>query len=121
MFFVNKQYIIINGYRVNKMYQVIREQIRPNVNVNFFSIHMCAPAVAEYWNTNIIDSGKQISNTHTLSDDGLTLTSVMLYRSKDDWYDMTSDEYLNKELFTMQNNYNKDNNITRLFKSAIEL
>lgn len=111
----------MNGCNVNNMYQVIREQIRPNLDVRFFSITMCDPEVAEYWNTNIIGTGKQISNVHTLSGDGLTLTSVMLYRSRDDWHSMTSDEYLNDTLFVAQNSYNKTNNITRIFKSAMEI
>lgn len=121
MLFANKLYITMNGCNVNNMYQVIREQIRPNLDVRFFSITMCDPEVAEYWNTNIIGTGKQISNVHTLSDDGLTLTSVMLYRSRDDWHSMTSDEYLNDTLFVAQNSYNKTNNITRIFKSAMEI
>ncbi len=51
--FANKRYITMNGCNVNNMYQVIREQIRPDLNVKFFSITMCDPAVAEYWNKSI--------------------------------------------------------------------
>ena len=55
------------------MYQVIREQKRPNIDVNFFSIAAsCGQEVVDYWNTEIIGTGKQISNSHTLSEDGFT-------------------------------------------------
>jgi hypothetical protein len=103
------------------MYQVVREQIRPSVDIEFFSVIKHVPAVANYWNDNIVKTGKHISSVHSLSDDGLVMTTVMTYSSKDAWYDMTSDEYLNDNLFSVQREYNKKHNIIRIFKSAIEL
>ena len=103
------------------MYQVIREQYRPNVDVKFFSIHMCDAEVVKYWVTTYVDSGKQVNSTHTLSDDKLTLTAMFLYRTRDEWHEMTADKYLNETLFKQQTEYNKENNITRIFKSAFEI
>lgn len=103
------------------MYQVVREQIRPSIDVDFFSVVKHAPEVAKYWNDNIVKTGKHISSLHTLSDDGLIMTTTMTYASKDAWYDMTSDEYLNDNLFPIQREYNKNNNIIRTFKSATEI
>ena len=103
------------------MYQVVREQSRPNIDVKFFSIHMCDAEVINYWGTTYVDSGKQVNSTHTLSDDKLTLTSMFLYRTRDEWHEMTADKYLNETLFKQQTEYNKENNITRIFKSAFEI
>lgn len=103
------------------MYQVIREQTRPNTDVNFFSISSCGQEVVDYWNNEIIGTGKQISNTHTLSEDGLAITSVILFESKEAWQEMIADPYLNEKLFVSQDAYNKDNNIVRIFKSAKEI
>jgi hypothetical protein len=104
------------------MYQVIREQKRPNIDVNFFSIAAsCGQEVVDYWNTEIIGTGKQISNSHTLSEDGLTLISVIVFKSKEAWQEMIADRYLNENLFVTQDAYNKDNNIVRIFKSAKEI
>lgn len=103
------------------MYQVIREQKRPNIDVSFFSITSCGQEVVDYWNNEIIGTGKQISNIHTLSEDGLTLTSVILFKSKEAWQEMISDRYLNENLFVAQDAYNKDNSIVRIFKSAKEI
>lgn len=102
------------------MYKVVREQIRPSIDISF-SVARLAPEVAKYWDETYVLTNKQLSSEHTLSDDGLTMTTVMIYASKDDWYDMTSDPYLNETLFVMQREYNKNNNITRIFKSATEL
>jgi hypothetical protein len=49
------------------------------------------------------------------------MTTTMIYASKDAWYDMTSDQYLNDTLFVIQREYNKNNNIIRTFKSATEI
>lgn len=119
--YVNKLHTTMNGYKINNMYQVIREQYRPNVDVKFFSIHMCGEEVIKYWDTKIVDSGKQVSSTHTLSQDGLTLISTFLYRSRDDWHEMAADKYLNNTFFKQQTDYNKENNIIRIFKSAFEI
>lgn len=103
------------------MYQVIREQKRPNNDVKFFSITTCGQEVVDYWNREIIGTGKQISNSHTLSEDGLTLTSVILFKSKEAWQEMIADRYLTENLFVTQDAYNKDNGIVRIFKSAKEI
>lgn len=103
------------------MYQVIREQIRPNTDVDFFSITSCGQDVINYWNTEIINTGKQISNTHTLSEDELTLTSVILFESKESWQEMIADRYLTENLFAPQDAYNINNKINRIFKSAKEI
>jgi hypothetical protein len=63
----------------------------------------------------------RISNTHTLSEDGLTLTSVILFESKEAWQEMIADRYLNENMFVAQDAYNKDNKIIRIFKSAKEI
>lgn len=103
------------------MFTVVREQTRPNIGVEFFSaVEHCPPEVIDYWNKAIVLTGKQISSTHKLSDDGLIVTTVMVYRSKDDWHDMTSDKYLIKNLYQVQEEYNYNNNITRVFTSAVE-
>lgn len=103
------------------MYQVIREQIRPDVDVGFFSITTCGQEVVDYWNNEIVGTGKQISNTHTLSEDGLTLTSVILFESKEAWQSMIADKYLNENMFVAQDAYNTNNKIIRIFKSAKEI
>jgi hypothetical protein len=103
------------------MYQIIREQIRPSIDVDFFSIAKHAPEVVKYWDDTIVKTRKHLGSTHTLSEDGLTMTTVMIYASKDAWYDMTSDQYLNDTLFVIQRAYNKNNNIIRTFKSATEI
>jgi hypothetical protein len=119
--YASKQHTTTSGYKVNNMYQVIREQTRPNIDVKFFSIHMCEDEVIKYWDTVIVDSGRQISSTHTISEDGLTLTSTFLYRSRDDWHEMAADKYLHTTLFKQQTDYNKQHNIIRIFKSAFEI
>ena len=103
------------------MYQVIREQVRPSTSVDFFSVTKHAPEVAEYWNNTVVKTAKHVSSTHSLSEDRLTMTTIMIYASKDAWYDMTSDQYLNDTLFVIQREYNKNNNIIRTFKSATEI
>lgn len=103
------------------MYQIIREQVRPSIDVDFFSVSKHAPELSSYWNDNIVKTGKHISSTHSLSEDKLTMTTIMIYASKDAWYDMTSDQYLNDTLFVIQREYNKKHNIIRTFKSATEI
>lgn len=103
------------------MYQITREQVRPNTDVDFFSIVKLAPDIAEYWHEKFILTKKIISNKHTLSEDKLTMTTVSQWASKDDFYDMISDPYLNETLFDMQREYNKYHNITRIFKDIVEL
>jgi len=74
------------------MYQVIKKQIRPNTNVNFFvSEDQIATSSREYLYTNYVSTGKQISMTKEMSSDGLTMTVRQLWRSSEDYLECKND------------------------------
>lgn len=69
------------------MYQVIRKQIRPNTDVNFFlSEDRVLASTKQYMYANYVQTGKQLTMSKDISEDGLTLTV------KQDW--LSNEAYL---------------------------
>jgi hypothetical protein len=74
------------------MYQVIKKQIRTNTDVNFFSSEdQVVSSTRQYLYTNYVATGKQVSMTKQVSDDGLTLTVKQLWRSMEDYLECKND------------------------------
>ena len=81
---------------------------RPNTSVNFWPATRHSP-IWKYITETYIDTGKVIWNTTSLSDDGLTKTSVKVFDTEQsrDHYDSDDTMRLNG-FFTNRSQYNSD-------------
>jgi hypothetical protein len=74
------------------MYQVIRKQIRPNINVNFFlGEDQVLTSTRQYLYMTYVATAKQLSMTKEVSEDGLTMTVKQLWVSRDDYLECKND------------------------------
>ena len=76
------------------MYQTIRQQIRPNTTVEFYSPENSVNIRQDmkyHLFTTYIQTGKQVDVTKTLSEDGLTQTITFLWDSVESKTEFTND------------------------------
>ena len=76
------------------MFQTVRQQIRPNTSVEFYSPDQSPNITREilrYQFINYIKNGKQIDVTKSISEDGLTQTITVLWDSQASQEEYTND------------------------------
>jgi hypothetical protein len=96
------------------MWQVVRQQSRPNTSVEFYDPANSTTLdrnVLKYVFQNYIVTGKHIDVTKTVSEDGLTQTITVLWESQEAETEFTNDPNT-APIFEDGQNYRTANNIT---------
>lgn len=94
------------------MFTVIRKQKRPNKNILFYT-EQYPPTVEynTYFYEKYIKTGKFIKSEKHISDDGLTMVGITVWRSHPIFLEYVTDEYCCNNLIEPSNMYDKTNDI----------
>jgi hypothetical protein len=102
------------------MIQLTVKEIRPNTSVNFFEgiqDPSVDQSIRDYFFENYIETGKLIATEKNLSEDGLTLTKIMIWNSDQDRQDFIKDPFLIQHMHSKKSKYNAENNIIQFIGS----
>jgi hypothetical protein len=106
------------------MWQIIRKQVRPNTDVNFFS-QATNPNVSdsfkEYWVQTYSITDKSIYIGAEVSDDRLELTITMIWDSRESVDQMLNDPRCITELLEVKKAYLLENNIEEILIESSEV
>jgi len=95
------------------MIKLTKTYVRPNTQVEFFNPKdkMDLPS-KRHMKVTYIDSGMIVSNETTLSADGLTQTTVIVFNTEESWYQFRDDTIIQNSVLNARAVYNIENNIT---------
>lgn len=97
--------------RSNNMYIVTRVHTRPNLEVEFFHPkEATTPEFKNYFIETYIGTGKSILIEHSVSEDGLAMTSTSIWDNEASFTQFSNDPNAN-ELITTATAYNTANGI----------
>lgn len=106
------------------MWQSIRKQIRPNTDVRFFAMAnntVITDEFKEYWVSTYSLTDKCIYVHSEVSEDGLELTTTMIWDSRESIDQMLSDPVCIEQLLDIKDAYLQENNIQEILVSTTEV
>lgn len=106
------------------MWQLIRKQIRPNLEVNFFqqaNNELISDEFKTYWVDTYVATDKCIYVSGEPSEDGLELTITMLWDSRESIDAMLNDPICHEGLFAVKAAYLAENQIQEFIVSSLEV
>jgi len=105
------------------MFELVRKVTRASTDIEFFSLRACPNISSEaldYFVEKYIKTGKRISDTRTLSEDGLTATIVELWDSRESYLEYLCDPFIDDHLTSHTKEYLKNHDIEYKIISAEE-
>jgi len=94
------------------MLKIIKTQIRPSIDIPFFyQSKFVNPKYGEHLKTNYLDTGKLIKIERSISDDQLTTTIVMEWKSQKDLLEYMNDEFCIENFLKISTEYEHLHNI----------
>lgn len=106
------------------MWQTIRKQTRPNLEVQFFGpAHSPGvdPSFKQYWQDTYINSDKLIYAHTELSEDQLEMTLTMIWDSRETVDAMLADTNVLENFMPVKNAYLEQNGMTEIVVSNEEI
>lgn len=102
------------------MYKVIRTFSRPNTNVEFWSENhsLVSQSYRTYRQETYVDTGKLVSKTEELSQDGLLRTVTATWLNQDDFEYFITDPRIVNEFEIPGSQYMNDNGIELIARSS---
>lgn len=96
--------------------------VRPDKSILFYDeIEEASTEYKSYIYNNFIKNKRMIKSEKTLSEDGLTLTTTMLWDNEDSFLDLCTDEFLFNDRIHKVNVYNVTNGIqSDVFVTKVE-
>ena len=98
------------------MWQIIRKQIRPNVDVPFFSMQtdLVSNEFKQHWRDTYVQTDKLIYIHAEPSEDNLSLSITMIWDSRESVDAMLADPIVQENLLTIKNAYLEQNGIVEI-------
>ena len=106
------------------MWQTIRKQTRPSLDVDFFSPASAPgvdPSFKEYWKATYIDTNKLIYMHTELSEDKLELIITMIWDSTESVDEMLADPVVNTDFMPIKNAYLAEHGLTEIVIAREEI
>lgn len=97
------------------MFKVIKKYTRSSIVTPFYSELGTTDDIALYIKQNYFLTGKFVSSSSEYSEDKLTLTQTLIFKTKHDFSEFIKDEFLGKTLFGPRQYYDIQNEICNDF------
>lgn len=98
------------------MYQTIKKQIRPSLEIPFFRPRSenspLSQEVRDYIDSNYLATGKQLFSEQTVSDNGLELTTIVIWDSMESEQEFFQDPVVIENFVNVRAAYFAANGIT---------
>jgi hypothetical protein len=97
------------------MYQTIKKQIRPSLEVEFFKPRSenspLSQECRDYVDLNYLSTGKQLFSEQTVSDNGLELTIILIWDSSESEQEFFQDQFVIENFVNVRDAYFTANGI----------